>query len=82
MSTRNSTYLIGLAAAAAAGAALGLLLAPNKGSETRKDIQDNVDEISDQVKKLSGKARKHVSEMQDDLYDLRSQAKATVNSNS
>jgi gas vesicle protein len=78
MSTKNSTYLIGLAAAAAAGAALGLLLAPKKGSDTRKDIQDKVDEISDQVKRLSKKAKNHVGDIQDDLYDLRSQAKATV----
>ena len=78
MSTKNSTYLIGLAAAAAAGAALGLLLAPKKGSETRKDIQDKVDEISDQVKRLTKKAKNHVGDIQDDLYDLRSQAKSVV----
>jgi gas vesicle protein len=80
MSTKNSTYLIGLAAAAAAGAALGLLLAPKKGSDTRKDIQDKVDEISDQVKRMSKKAKSHISNIQDDLYDIHSQAKSTVNS--
>lgn len=80
MSTKNSTYLIGLAAAAAAGAALGLLLAPKKGADTRKDIQDKVDEISDQVKRMSKKAKSHINDIQDDLYDIRSQAKATVNS--
>jgi gas vesicle protein len=75
---KNSTFLIGLAAAAAAGAALGLLMAPKKGSETRKDISGKIDEIYDQLKTLGRKARSHASNMQDDLYDLRNQAKATV----
>lgn len=75
---KNSTYLIGLAAAAAAGAALGLLMAPKKGSETRKDISDRIDEISDQLKSLGRKAKSHVNNIQDDLYDIRNQAKSTV----
>ena len=57
---------------------MGLLLAPKKGSDTRKDIQDKVDEISDQVKRLTKKAKNHVGDIQDDLYDLRSQAKSAV----
>ncbi len=75
---KNSTFLIGLAAAAAAGAALGLLMAPKKGSETRKDISDRIDEISDQLKALGKKAKSHVNNIQDDLYDIRNQAKSTV----
>jgi gas vesicle protein len=73
MSTKNSTFLIGLVAAAAAGAALGLLLAPKKGSETRQDIQDKVDEIAGQVKDLSKRAKKRATDLQDDLYELRTQ---------
>jgi gas vesicle protein len=75
---KNSTFLIGIAAAAAAGAALGLMLAPKKGSETRKDISDKIDEISDQLKALKSKAKSHVNNIQDDLYDIRNQAKSTV----
>jgi gas vesicle protein len=76
MATRH--YLIGLAAAAAAGAAIGLLMAPKKGSDTRKDISDRIDELSDQLKNMSRKAKSHVNNIQDDLYDIRSQTKATV----
>ncbi|TDX00560.1 YtxH domain-containing protein [Dinghuibacter silviterrae] len=72
---KNSTFLIGLAAAAAAGAALGLLMAPKKGSETRKDISDKIDEIYDHLKSVGRKVKSHASNMQDDLYDLRNQAK-------
>lgn len=76
--TKNSTFLVGLAAAAAAGAALGLLMAPKKGSEMRKDISDRIDDLSEQLKHLGRKARSHVNNMQDDLYDIRNQAKSTV----
>lgn len=75
---KNSTFLIGLAAAAAAGAALGLMMAPKKGSETRKDISDRIDEISDQLKALGRKAKSHANNIQEDLYDIRNQAKSTV----
>jgi gas vesicle protein len=66
MASRNSTFLIGLMAAAAVGAALGLLLAPKKGSETRKDIQDKINDLSDQVKRISKKARHQVNNLHDD----------------
>lgn len=76
--TKNSTFLIGLAAAAAAGAVLGLLMAPKTGSEMRKDISDRIDDISDQLKSLGRKAKSHANNIQDDLYDIRNQAKSTV----
>ena len=78
MSTKNSTFLVGLFAAAAAGAALGLLMAPKKGAETRKDISDKINEISDQLRQLGRKAKSHANNIQDDLYDIRNQAKSTV----
>jgi gas vesicle protein len=75
---KTSTFLIGLAAAAAAGAALGLLMAPQKGSDTRKDISDKINDLSDQLRSLGRKAKSHANNIQDDLYDIRNQAKSTV----
>ena len=45
----NNT-LLGVVGAAALGAALGILFAPKKGSETRRDIADGTKELKNSVK--------------------------------
>lgn len=46
----TSKTLLGLAAGAAIGAVAGLLLAPEKGSETRKKISSKTGDLADNVK--------------------------------
>ena len=48
MSSKN--LLIGLVAGVAAGAVLGILFAPKKGSETREKIQKIGDEYASVIK--------------------------------
>lgn len=49
---KKSGNVIGaLLLGAAVGAALGVLLAPDKGSETRKKIVDGAKEFTDDIKK-------------------------------
>ncbi|SHG74159.1 YtxH domain-containing protein [Pedobacter caeni] len=71
----NSKVLIGLLAGLAAGAALGLLFAPEKGSETRdklsqslKDLGDSIkDKAADEINNLSSLKDKVVSSVKNKL---------------
>lgn len=52
MKSSDTMKVVGaLVLGAAAGAALGVLFAPKKGSETRKDIADNAKRMSNDLKK-------------------------------
>jgi gas vesicle protein len=46
----NSKVLIGLLAGLAAGAALGLLFAPEKGTDTRDRLSQSLKDLSDSIK--------------------------------
>ena len=52
MKNSNSTgkILVAMIAGAAIGGVLGILLAPDKGSETRKKISGKAEDLSDAVK--------------------------------
>ena len=46
----TSRILLGFAAGAAVGAALGILFAPDKGTETRRRISDKSNDIAGSIK--------------------------------
>lgn len=46
----SSKLLAGILVGAAAGAVLGILFAPDKGSETRKKISDSTGDLGDNLK--------------------------------
>ncbi len=89
----NSIKIIGaLIVGAVAGAAIGVLFAPDKGSSTRSKIMDGADDLANEFKrKMRSKAndlRKKAEELEnlaeeklDDLKtDIRSKASEFVNS--
>jgi len=61
----NSKVLIGLLAGLAAGAALGLLFAPEKGSETRDKLSQSLKDLGDTIKDRAADEINNLSSLKD-----------------
>jgi gas vesicle protein len=62
-----------------AGVAIGILIAPAKGAETRKKISDKVDDASDHLKCMVEKFRSQANEMADRGIDKIEKAESQIN---
>jgi gas vesicle protein len=70
----NSKVLVALMAGLAAGVALGILFAPEKGSETR-------DKLNDALKNLGDSIKDRAAEEIDNLTDLKEKVINSIKSN-
>ncbi|MFO8068069.1 MAG: YtxH domain-containing protein [Bacteroidales bacterium] len=61
--------LLGFAAGAVAGAIAGVLLAPDKGSKTRKDISEKVKSVSDGISETFSKKVGEINEGVNEAVD-------------
>jgi len=76
MKTNNTVNVIGaLLVGALAGAALGILFAPHKGSKTRNNILDGAKEMAHEVKK---KMKKEANAIHDKANKIKDSAKEKV----
>ena len=79
---KNNNVLLGILGGVAVGAALGILFAPAKGSETRKKIADKGNDLKDNFKdslsKLTDKISKSVEGFKDDAEELIADAEQKI----
>jgi gas vesicle protein len=80
MSTQK--IITGVLLGAAAGAILGILFAPDKGSATRKKIADKSADLADDIKAKANDVSKQVSEkisaVKDEMSDLIAKGKEKI----
>lgn len=78
----SSKVLLGFLAGAAAGALAGILLAPDKGSETRKKIAGKAGDISNSVKNRFNEfidgVKDTYSNVKEETEEMREQAAAKM----
>lgn len=61
----NTKILSALVLGAAAGAVLGLLFAPSKGSELRQQIKDNAEDLIDELAEKINEGKETISNLKD-----------------
>jgi len=65
----NTKVLVALLAGVAAGAALGILFAPDKGSETRDRLNDALKDLSDTIKDRAAEEIENLTAFKDKVVD-------------
>lgn len=62
MKKSTQSFLIGTLIGAAAGATIGILYAPDKGTETRKKIKDKAQDLKDDIEDKFDEIKSTISE--------------------
>lgn len=65
----NSKVLVGLLVGLAAGAALGLLFAPEKGSDTRDKLSESLKDLGDSIKDKAADEINNLASLKDKVVD-------------
>lgn len=76
--TTGTKVLLGILGAAAAGVVVGLLIAPEKGSETRKRIAKTAGDWTDQVSGLFKNGREEYDNLKEKARKMKSAAEQKV----
>lgn len=63
----NTKVVAALLAGLAAGAALGILFAPDKGSETRDKLNDSLKDLGDALKERSAEQIEHLNDFKEKM---------------
>jgi len=83
MANNNGKVLLGILGAAAAGVIVGMLIAPEKGEDLRKNLKRTAEDWMDEFAKLTGKGKAYADDLREqalaDASDLRDDAEESVN---
>jgi gas vesicle protein len=72
---KTTNIILALAAAAVTGAAIGMLLAPEKGTDMQKKLKDEANRWIDEVKKLVNAGRELKANAEEEIDEVRSNLK-------
>lgn len=76
--TTKSKVILGIVGAAAAGVIIGMLIAPEKGKDTRKKIKKTAGEWAENLSHLWAKGKKAADDFAEEAKDKMKQAKSTA----
>ena len=76
--TTKSKILLGIVGAAAAGVVIGLLIAPEKGSDIRKKIKNTAGSWADNLTHLFERGKAELADLQDEAKQKGRSAKASA----
>jgi len=74
----NSKILLGFLVGAAVGGALGILLAPDKGSETRRRIVEKGNDLGDSLSNFSDTVKDKFNDVVDGVKDTFSKSRNSM----
>jgi gas vesicle protein len=74
----NSKVFIGFLVGAAIGGALGILLAPDKGTETRKKILEKGNDLGDSISEFGGTIKDKFNEVVDGVKGNFNKSKSSM----
>ncbi|WP_428653141.1 YtxH domain-containing protein [Runella sp.] len=74
--TSNSKIVLGLATAAAAGAVIGLLFAPEKGTEIRDKVRETANGFASDLLDALQRGRQQYTEIKDNVEDKAKELKS------
>ena len=72
--TTRTKVILGLVGAAAAGVIVGLLVAPEKGADTRRKVGDTASDWADRLSELFAKAKSEVDNLRTKGTDVAKEA--------
>lgn len=79
----TTKVIVGILGAAAAGVVIGLLIAPKKGSDLRKNIKKTADDLVDEISQWVGKGKEYIEDVRNraaqGVDHLQADANDTVN---